>query len=69
MKKKKKPISESEEFLEACSRCLAMYSTCTADTKRCFVGGTCDEGQNCLVFFRGDTDDVFAVQEFLAKRK
>jgi hypothetical protein len=67
--KKKRPISESKVFMQACERILAMYSCCTGDTERCFVGGCSQQGDHCLVFFRGDVDDVFAVQEFLTKRK
>lgn len=68
-KKKKIPISESEEFLEACRLPLSMYATCTSDSKRCFIGGCSQDDPNlCLLFFRGDVDDVFAVKEFLEKR-
>ena len=68
-KKKKHPISEDQDFKDACVVVLAMYNTCTSDTKRCFVGGQLSIGNSCLVFFKGDVDDVFAVQEFLEKRK
>ena len=68
-KKKKRPISEDKTFMETCNKLLAMYATCSSDTKRCFIGGTSEFGNNCLIFFRGDVDDIFAVQEFLHKRE
>lgn len=69
MKKKKIPLSESKPFLNACQKVLGMYATCTSDTKRCFIGGTSyDDPSICLLFFRGDVDDVFAVKAFLEER-
>lgn len=67
-KKEKRPIGDDKRFLEACKVVLAMYSTATADTKRCFIGGCADHSDDCLIFFRGDVDDIFAVKEFLEKR-
>ena len=66
-KKKKVPIAESKDFLKSCDKVLALYATCTGDTKRIFIGG-CSDPNLCLAFFRGDVDDVFAVKEFLEKR-
>jgi hypothetical protein len=68
-KRKKILLVEAPEFKEALQKSLGLYSCCSGTTRRVFIGASSDDGKHCVVLFRGGVDDIFAVKEFLEKRK
>jgi hypothetical protein len=63
--------SDREEFTRLGEKMLKFYHQFPQNgSYRKIMAGMDDEGLgNCIMFFQGTSEDLFAVQEFLNKRK
>ena len=60
-------LSEYEPFKDTCEKALKMFAEWEGKdgrTNRAFIGGGDDFG-NCIILFKGNEDEVFAIKSFL----